>query len=98
MRKSGSWRCFRGGDVKERGDGECLQIGQDSPLFKIPFTCADRWNARGGLRVSAEGKILVVADCQLDQEMPKGTMCWLQGASGVVYADRYILGLDRKRR
>lgn len=40
-------------------------------------------------RVKTEGRVSVQADCKLEQDMPKGTMCWLQGASGVIYADRF---------
>lgn len=47
-------------------------------------------NDSGTERVEAEGRVVVQADCELEQEMPQGTMCWLQGASGVIYADRIV--------
>lgn len=43
--------------------------------------CSGRKAAKG------EGRVVVQEQCELEEEMPKGVMCGLQGASGVIYAD-----------
>lgn len=47
-------------------------------------------NDSGTERVEAVGRVVVQVDCELEQEMPQGTMCWLQGASAVIHADKIV--------